>query len=180
MCARFRKRIFYVRLFVAVWPPASVLESLEALRRREEPTIRWTTRDQWHVTLRFLGDVEDPGPASEALARVPELYVGARPVPASLGPATAWFPGRKVLQVPVEGLDELAKAVDEALGPGPLDDGDFSGHLTIARARGRSKGPPDLAGARCEGTWEVRHVTLVASRLGGSGSRYEVVSDVAL
>ncbi|MEZ5165093.1 MAG: 2'-5' RNA ligase family protein [Acidimicrobiales bacterium] len=36
---------------------------------RAEGDIRWSTPDQWHVTLRFLGDV-DPQAAVEAVARV--------------------------------------------------------------------------------------------------------------
>ena len=49
-----------VRLFVAVWPPESVVEMLLGLDRPEGPELRWTTEPQWHVTLRFLGEVETP------------------------------------------------------------------------------------------------------------------------
>ena len=46
------------RLFVAVWPPDEVLDAIAALPRADEPGVRWTRRDQWHVTLRFLGSAE--------------------------------------------------------------------------------------------------------------------------
>ena len=48
-----------MRLFVAVWPPYEVVNSIAALERPPLPGLRWTTPDQWHVTMRFLGDVDD-------------------------------------------------------------------------------------------------------------------------
>src|SRR5947209_3556899 len=47
------------RLFVAVWPPASLISQLRSLDRPARPGLRWTTEDQWHVTLRFLGGVDE-------------------------------------------------------------------------------------------------------------------------
>ncbi len=49
-----------MRLFVAVWPSAAVVDELRGLERPARPGVRWTTADQWHVTLRFLGEMEDP------------------------------------------------------------------------------------------------------------------------
>ena len=57
------------RLFVAVWPPDEVLDLIAALPRPEVEGLRWTTRDQWHVTLRFFGSVE-LAPAAVALRGV--------------------------------------------------------------------------------------------------------------
>jgi 2'-5' RNA ligase len=74
-----------VRLFVAVWPNEEVTARIAALDRPEVRGLRWTTPDQWHVTLRFLGQVEDPEPVVAALAGA-----AARSVPgtAHRGPAT--------------------------------------------------------------------------------------------
>ena len=52
------------RMFIAAWPPSAVLDALDALPRRDVAGVRWTTREQWHVTLRYLGDV-DPDRAAE-------------------------------------------------------------------------------------------------------------------
>ena len=49
------------RLFVAVWPPASLTDQLRGLARPQQTGLRWTTEDQWHVTLRFFGGVEVGG-----------------------------------------------------------------------------------------------------------------------
>jgi 2'-5' RNA ligase len=174
----------WVRLFVAVWPPESVIEMLLGLDRPEVAELRWTTEPQWHVTLRFLGEVDDPGPVTEALHAVPEvLRARAGPeVRASLGPTSAWFPGRHVLQVPVAGLDALAVVVHEVTAPfdGRVDDRLFSGHLTLARGRGRSPGPAGLAGVSIAATWRVRSFELVSSELGRGGSRYTTLVTVAL
>lgn len=167
-----------MRLFVAVWPPAEIIERLNGLERPDVDGLRWTTADQWHVTLRFLGDADD-GAAKEAFGR---MSAGG-PTTAELGPVTGCF-GRRVLHVPVAGLKELAAAAVVAtadVGTAP-DSRPFTGHVTLARARER-RGVDlrPLAGMAVTGRWEVGEVTLVASHLGGRGpSRYEVVETLAL
>jgi 2'-5' RNA ligase len=173
-----------VRLFVAVWPPESVIELLLGVDRPEVAGLRWTTEPQWHVTVCFLGEVEDPETVARALRDVPDMLRqrSVHDVRAALGPTTAWFPGRQVLQVPVGGLDALAHAVQEVTAPwtGHVEDRRFSGHLTLARARGRARGPASLAGASLAATWRVRSFELVSSVLGSGGSRYDTVDNVEL
>jgi RNA 2',3'-cyclic 3'-phosphodiesterase len=173
-----------VRLFVAVWPPESVVELLLGLDRPEVESLRWTTEQQWHVTLRFLGEVDDPAPVADALRGVPDvlLHGGVGEVRAALGPTTAWFPGRQVLQAPVTGLDALARAVHDASAPwgDDPDDHRFSGHLTLARVRGRAGGPASLAGVSLAATWQVRAFELVSSVLGPGGASYDTVATVSL
>jgi 2'-5' RNA ligase len=174
-----------VRLFVAVSPPERVLEAVRAVERPPVPALRWTTQEQWHVTLRFLGEVEAPEPVIEALGRVPEALADATApvdVRATLGPRSAWFDGRQVLQVPVTGLDALARAVAEATAAwgDPAKDRPFRGHLTLARVRGRARGPAGVAGAPLAGAWRVDAFGLFTSVLGGGGSRYETLATVSL
>ncbi len=173
-----------VRLFVAVDPPEAVVELLRAFERRPLPSLRWTSEAQWHVTLRFLGNVADDelGALSAALDTVPaRLWVGACGIEAVLGPVSGWFPGRHVLQVPVGGLEELAAAVAEATGSwGEPAEQHFRGHLTLARVRGGHPGPPLLAGAALSGTWPVGELVLYSSVLGEGGPRYEAVHRVLL
>ena len=50
-----------MRLFVAIAPPPAVLDELDALAgplRADRPDLRWTSREAWHVTLAFLGQVD--------------------------------------------------------------------------------------------------------------------------
>nr|MDQ3757176.1 RNA 2',3'-cyclic phosphodiesterase [Actinomycetota bacterium] len=138
--------------------------------------LRWTTEQQWHVTLRFLGEA-DVEAAAHALASV---RYPRRPV-AVLGPDVGRL-GRSVLHVPVAGLDDLAAAVVAATaGVGsPPPDRPFRGHLTLGRSRKGRASPALPAGGPVTGRWEVDEVTLVASRLHPEGAQYSVVRRLAL
>ena len=119
-----------MRLFVAVWPSAEVVEGLQDLVRPEVDGVRWTTADQWHVTARFLGRLDGPGEVSARLRSVP-LPAAA----ATIGPASeSRTPG--VLWLPVAGLDALAAEVIRLTADlGEPVDHAFQGHLTLARSR---------------------------------------------
>ena len=161
-----------MRLFVAALPDGSTVDRLrEACGGWPRPKVaglRWTGPDQRHVTLRFLGSI-DPGEAAAALDGLGWAAAEAR-----LGPATA-LRGRGVLMVPVGGLDGLAGAVAAAtveLG-GFLEDRPFTGHLTLARSRGRV--PAGWEGRPVAGVFPVAEVCLVRSETLPEGARYEVL-----
>lgn len=186
------------RLFVAVWPPAELLEKLAGLERPKVPGLRWTTRDQWHVTLRFLGsvaedEVEPLVGSLDRLAAVPASVV-ARPVVAVAGPGPKRL-GSGLWMLPVAGLELLAAAVDSLVGSGGDGDADadaeadadadgetgpaqperpFTGHLTLARAK-RPSALRDLPAPAIKSTWDVDEVTLVNSTLHPHGARYDVI-----
>jgi 2'-5' RNA ligase len=157
-----------------------VVEAVAGLDRPELPPVRWTSSEAWHVTLRFLGGVPP-----DAVAQVAGALQGLRSLPpavAALGPATRRL-GRSVLVLPVAGLGGVATAVDGALaGMGFVaEERPFTGHLTVARARGRASLPGGLTGAPLAATWPVDEVTLVESTLrGAEGSRYTVLERVPL
>ena len=156
-----------VRLFVAVRPPDAVLDAVDALGRPERPDVRWTTRPQWHVTLRFLGEVADPGPVAAALDAAP--LTGCE---ATLGPAVARL-GRGVVMVPVGGVETLAGEVVAATASigRPPERRPFAGHLTLARVR---RGPlRDLVGEPVDLRFPVVDVRLVRSHQGRGGARYQ-------
>jgi 2'-5' RNA ligase len=157
-----------------------VVEAVAGLERPDLPTVRWTSPEVWHVTLRFLGGV--PADAVAPVATALGALRSHPPVVAELGPATRRL-GRSVLVVPVAGLDGVAAAVDEALAGAGIAPAErpFTGHLTVARARGRASLPGGLSGASLGASWLVDGVTLVESTLHGSrGSRYTVLERVPL
>jgi 2'-5' RNA ligase len=172
-----------MRLFVAVPVPTGVANVLAGVERPVVDGLRWTTPDQWHVTIVFFGEVPDDLPLREALQGLPALVTGLHAV---LGPVTAWFPGRRVLHVPVRGVDPLAAAVQRVIGGVTeisglsVDPRPFVGHLTLARVRGARPGPARLAGVPVQATWPVESVALMASTLGPGGARYETLDSVAL
>ena len=164
-----------MRLFVAVRPPDDVLDALDALHRSHDGPARWTTRDQWHVTLRFLGNVDDPEPVAAALrfalrdALACDVRVGPR----------AGVLGRQVVYLPVVGIDELAAVVIDATRDfgEPPQARRFRGHLTLARTKG---GIVDTVALALEREWTVREVELVRSHLGRGGARYEALETFVL
>jgi 2'-5' RNA ligase len=157
------------RLFVAAWPSSEVCDAVAALPRTETDGVRYTTRDQWHVTFRFLGDVS----LTEALDAF--ALVSFAPAEAIVGPAVARL-GKSVVVVPVAGLDAIAASVTAAMdGVGrPPDHDTFTGHLTLARLTRRAR--PPMLGAPIDARFTVREVRLVRSRLSTPGARYETVA----
>lgn len=177
-----------MRLFVAIAPPAPVLEELEArlaALRPAWPGLRWTSQAAWHLTLAFLGEVND----DMAAKLTPRLERAAHRHPAlslSLGPGGA-FPaaGRaRVLWAGITGdraaLTALAQSVAAGArraGAAPPDEGrTFRPHLTLARCREPADVRPlvqDLAGYA--GTsWTAAQIHLIRSQLGTGPPRYEI------
>jgi 2'-5' RNA ligase len=143
------------------------MAAIRGLGRPAVDGLRWTTEDQWHVTLRFLGQAD-----VDAATRSLGVVVADRTV-ATMGPATERF-GQATLHAPVAGIDAVAGAVALAFGP---EERPFHGHLTLARARPR-RGVDlrPLCGAPLAAEWPVDEVTLVASELHPKGARYEIVA----
>lgn len=131
------------RLFAAVVPPASVLDALDAFvepRRDADPDLRWTPRDNWHLTLAFFGDVADERvePLQEALdgVRLETFRLtldgsGAFPDPAA---------ARVLFHAVTDGASELSRlarrvrTAADRVGV-PSDNAKHRPHLTLARRR---------------------------------------------
>lgn len=163
-----------LRLFVAVWPPPEVVEAVAAVATGDG-AVRWVPPERWHVTLRFLGDV-DPSAVEALASRLAAAAAGVPPGRAVAGPATKRL-GRSVLAVPVAQLDAAAAAAREATaGVGGPEERPFFGHLTVARSRGRRPVPAGLAGRPVSATWAVSDITLVRSTPGPGGPVYQVLA----
>lgn len=146
---------------MAAWPSPEVQAAIRDLPRPLDARVRWTDVEDLHVTLRFLGEVDDPGPVVDALmAELPGR--GSRP--ASLGAETDIL-GR-ALVVEVEGLRSLSTLVRLATAPHgePPSPTPFIGHVTVARGRSI---PDELVGLAVPGAsdiaWEVSEVAVVRS-----------------
>lgn len=165
---------------MALWPSDRVCDALEQLERPADPAVRWTSRDEWHVTLRFLGEVTD-GDVDRVTDAMSAAAVAVAPRTIALGPATTRL-GKGQLVLPAAGADDLAAAVVQAtaqLGR-PPDDRPFTGHLTVARGRGRRPVPRKLEGISLSTEWDAGEVALVRSHLEAGGPRYETISSAPL
>lgn len=122
--------------------------------------LRWTAPERLHITLRFLGQCNEAEVgAALAAADLP----AAR---ATLGPQIKRL-GRGVLMIAVQGLDDLAAAVEAAVSPVglPPPDHPFTGHLTVARFK--RKPPPGYRPAS-EASFAVEEITLNRTERSGS------------
>lgn len=192
-----------MRCFVAAVPPEEALEDLERFLsvRREHAPYRWTTPEQWHLTLAFTADLPERA-LDDALARL-ERAADRRRTPTLRIAGGGAFPHpdrAKVLYAAVQAsdgdaveLDRLATGARAALGKaGAQVDGRgarrtqrFRAHLTLARL-----GHPDnvtswvrLLDAYTGPEWPVAEIALVASYLGEGPRkrpRYEVLATLPL
>lgn len=174
-------------MFVATWPDTSTLKRLSALELGPTEGLRLVRPGQWHITLRFLGDVDD----GLVPAVVSALGAAASTLPDSIqceiGPGTAWLGGDRVLQIPASGLDEMADAVHSATLSVVPDTGhrepQFTGHVTVARSRRRRLGASAraaLAGIPFAASFEVDCLDLVGSQLSAAGAGYTTLARVPL
>jgi len=168
-----------MRLFVAIALPAAAageLDSAVAPLRLAWPELRWTGRDAWHLTLAFLGEV-DEGLTGKLGGRLERAAARHARLSLSLGGAGA-FPtaGRaRVLWTGVQGdrrgLTRLAQSVAAGAtraGVPPAQEGRrYQPHLTLARCRA----PADVRTlvatlADFAGTgWTAGEIYLIRSRL---------------
>lgn len=144
--------------------------------------LRWSSRDQWHVTLRFFGNIDAQAviAASAALARAAEGLTS--PLLAEGGPRTR-FLGPGLVVWPVEGLAPAANAVERLTAEigKPPPSRNFYGHITLARGReGLDLRRSAHLLTPLAGSWTARALTLVESDLHPDGARYRVVEDFPL
>jgi 2'-5' RNA ligase len=163
------------RCFVAVWPPPEVISALGALPRPVVEGARWTTQAQWHVTLRFFGDLapEAVHGATAALASLAGSLTDE--LTAQGGPGTR-FLGPGLVVWPVGGLENAATAVERATAEigQAVPERRFFGHMTIARGRRDvDLRPAGYLLASLAMSWPVTSISLVQSELHPDGARYQ-------
>ena len=161
------------RLFFAVWPPEEVAEPLRGLHRKDQRGVRFVPPENWHITLRFLGECH----AGAVFAAMEGTTFS--PALAHLGPAVDVI-AERALVVPVAGVDGLAAEVTKrtsAIGEQPRKR--FTGHLTIARLKANVP-MPRVLGELVSAEFAVTEVALVESRLHPQGARYETLATWAV
>ena len=177
-----------MRLFVAIAPPPGVLDELDALAaplRTTRDDLRWTSREAWHVTLAFLGEVEETAlaglvPRLERAARnhhqIQLAFAGAGAFPAPDRANVLW----SGLAGDRRALGELAMSVSAGArraGAPPPDAGRrFRPHVTLARCRVPADVRSIVAGlSGYQGpAWAAEEIYLIRSTLDRQ-PRYETV-----
>jgi len=133
------------RLFVGLDFPQSIKDYLANFQDPKLEGARWTPRENFHMTLRFLGDV-DGETEERILKRLNEIRVA--PFTLSLG-ATGVFPEKgdpRVLWMDVGSghplLFQLRQRVDDAILASShcCEMRDFVPHITVGRCSGVKRG----------------------------------------
>ena len=173
-----------IRAFVAVpiaEPKAKELESfLQSLRKLAN--LRWVTCEQFHITLRFLGE-QTPAMIDKVRGALNLIhfnpfdielsYAGAFPHMSS--PRALWLSGKEGMKE----LTDLAAMVNEAIDAlgVALEKRKFKPHLTLARTDGRPF-PAQLIAALKDSPrliWRCDKFDLMRSKLTPRGAVYSKI-----
>ncbi len=140
-----------VRTFIAVKLPESVLAAIDGAQKRMAAcglNVRWVNPGNIHLTLRFLGDV-DEGEIDGIAAVLIEAVRGYGPLRLAAAGVGA-FPSLKrarVIWVGLAGqlteLTALQRLIEGGLASigYPRDKRPFTGHLTLGRVKGAVAAP---------------------------------------
>ncbi len=175
-----------MRLFVALALPDAVAMSL-SLIQAGVPGARWSTRDQLHLTLRFIGEADgrDAGAIDDALAAIaaPAFRLELKGVGEFGGktPRALWAG-----VAPSETLLHLQRKIETALQRIGLEaePRKFTPHVTLARLKGAPRGRVmdylvDHA-LYASAPFEVGAFILFSSHLAPGGSLYRAERGYAL
>ena len=176
-----------MRLFFAIELGESLLDLLEettAPRRAEAPELAWVARDRRHLTLKFLGDVDEAA-ASKLVEAADQAAALHRPLEMSVREVGAFpnFRRARVVWIGVEQeprLELLHHDLEIACAQQGFDvEGrPFRPHITLARVRtplpvARLRALARVARrVRMRMTVPVERITLFESTLAPAGARY--------
>jgi 2'-5' RNA ligase len=164
------------RLFVAVAIPAGAADAVEAAIaawREAFPRARWVPRENWHVTLAFLGSTSPrlvpwvQQQLAQVAERTPTFETRVRGLGAFHSTDRARVLWAGLDDVPGS-IGELATAVRSALAREfPPEARPFSAHLTVARSDPALVLPSAFVQTPLESAWfEIDSLVLMRSNQG--------------
>ncbi len=137
-----------MRAFLAIPLPEKLCEELAALGR-SITGLRAQKAGTIHLTIRFLGEVEDPEPVAAAAAEVASRHTafdvsvaGVGAFPDARRPRVVWV-GLGEGEAPARALAADIEAAVVALGF-PREERPWSAHITLGRFRDRPPKRPTL------------------------------------
>jgi 2'-5' RNA ligase len=186
------------RLFIALAVPDHVREELtraqRGLREALSSGIRWTPPEQFHLTLKFLGDV--PADSAKRLEERLRNAVEILPVGQLHSGGLGVFPDLRRPRVIWAGaasadnqLAVLHKAVQLACAEFSNEpaENEFAGHITLGRVKKPDRALCEAIGRavkmgerRAFGTWTAKSVDLMRSELSESGAKHLIQASFLL
>ncbi len=180
-----------MRLFVAIDVPEEIKGSIETdvvvAMRDHVDGAKWTRREGRHLTLKFLGEVDDVrgdeigdaiGSAASKHDRFDAAFGAVGGFPTLRRPRVLWVG----IDMGAEAMVALASDVERALEPlgFPAEGRPFTAHLTLARFP-RPRVIEELPSVDVpHDRFVVDGVTLFRSQLHPKGARYTALSHFAL
>lgn len=177
-----------VRLFLGLWLPGQWRERLAGLEV-PCPGVKWVEKENLHLTLRFLGEVDEKSLpslqkhlASISLSPFTLQSSGPGAFPDRLAPRVLWWGVRGRTERDSQRLFQLKTEVDEALsrwGMAPEARG-WRPHITLARVKegARVYWPPQQN--ILLPPWPVTGFALIASTLTAQGPIYRNLCEFSL
>jgi len=181
-----------LRLFLAIAVPEDIRTELRRLQLELEPllpprAVRWTKPEQFHLTLKFLGNV--PATDIDALSRAVRAVCGVAPPMRLRAEGAGFFPesgAPRVFWIDIKSVDGLLMGFQRQLELSVAsfamkqDAKKFTAHVTLARfgkMRNRETEEPRaaLAVGRTYGEWVAKEVQLIKSSLQPSGPLHAIV-----
>ena len=183
-----------LRLFIGITAPAEWKAALTEFRKRTQPKFtdsfgKWTAEPNLHLTLRFLGSVEESQVTaiSNALQKVASETKPFSVSPGPLGcfpnpsrPRIVWLGLKGATETLIE-LESRLRAATANFGQ-PPEDRDFHPHLTLVRVNEPRRSDRDFLtelirkGAHIEAPpWPFTELELIRSDLKPTGPLYTIL-----
>ncbi len=184
-----------IRMFVAIELPPDTRDALQRIINRLKPSsgeVRWVKADLIHLTLKFLGEVEE-GRIPDIADCIGRCVQGIPPFPLAVR-ELGTFPNENSPQViwiaaadETDSLAGLHRSLEEGLAHVGFakEKRPFSPHLTLGRLRSprgkeaARRGLAELQQADC-GSFRADGVSLIKSDLTPSGPIYTVLQSFSL
>ncbi len=188
-----------LRLFVAIPMPEAVRNEITGVQQEmrqlvSRDAVRWTKPEQFHLTLRFLGDV--PVERVAALQEAVNAVCRGGPALRLRAQGTGFFPNARSPRVIWAGVNDgegrlvdLQKMLEAVVRPFTQEPGTerFAGHVTIGRVKFLKRPEIEKLAEHAQaikdrlfGEWTANEVELIRSDLLSAGARHTLLAAIRL
>jgi len=188
-----------LRLFVAMPMPEAVRNEISGVQQEMQrlvprDAVRWTKPEQFHLTLRFLGDV----PVERVAALQEAVHAVCRGSPALRlrAQGTGFFPNARSPRVIWAGVNDgeghlvdLQKKIEAVVRLFTKESGTerFAGHVTVGRVKFLKRPEIEKLAEHAQvvkdhlfGEWTANEVELIRSDLLPAGARHTLLAAIRL
>ena len=168
----------FISLPVAPEVVGRIVSCQEELANETRDAVRWTPRDQIHLTLQFLGNIS-PDESERIQSGLPGLMKPLRLRTLALG-AFPTLRNPRVIWIGLDGDINELKALQAAVESvtGRREERAFHPHLTIGRVREGRRLARSLARWKDTefGEWTARELLLMQSKLSPKGATHSIIA----